>query len=412
LQLSRGVDPRERWQALQSRLTAARMALDRGDRHAALAEVDAALAIDPSFLAAASLRERILLAPAAALPSVEPPAPSAAPPLVSPDGYAKFEQRARRRRVDRKIEAAKDAIARRNLRAAASALDEVIELDPNLPELSTLTAAFDQLRRARATSHRGPTVAAAATFGAVLLGASWIHEGRVLLSHPFATIAHLVDTPSPNPLDLALPAEPDSSLMPAPVATSGRHDAEPARATTTPTVAPLASTSSALVRPPEPTSPTPSSSTPLTPPPSAAPAFVPAATPAPSTLSPATLDVPRPSLPAPSRVDSDETQIARALQQYRLAYEALDAKRAQDVWPEVNETALARAFDSLESQTLTFDACRTQLHGDAAVATCQGTARYVPKIGSREPRVEPRTWTFVMRRTGAEWKIDSARAER
>src|SRR5581483_11618478 len=185
-----------------------------------------------------------------------------------------------------------------------------------------------------------------------------------------------VDTPSPNPLDLALPAEPDSSLMPAPVATSGRHDAEPARATTTPTVAPLAST-------------------PLTPPPSAAPAFVPAATPAPSTLSPATLDVPRPSLPAPSRVDSDETQIARALQQYRLAYEALDAKRAQDVWPEVNETALARAFDSLESQTLTFDACRTQLHGDAAVATCQGTARYVPKIGSREPRVEPRTWTFV-----------------
>ena len=69
--------------------------------------------------------------------------------------------------------------------------------------------------------------------------------------------------------------------------------------------------------------------------------------------------------------------------------------------------------DGLESQTLTFDACDVQLRGDAAIATCRGSARYVPKIGSREPRVEPRFWNFSLRKTmSGDWTIDSARAER
>jgi len=78
----------------------------------------------------------------------------------------------------------------------------------------------------------------------------------------------------------------------------------------------------------------------------------------------------------------------------------------------VNQAALARAFDGLESQTLTFDACDVQLRGDAASATCRGTARYVTKIGNREPRTEPRTWNFTLRKAGSDWKIDSARADR
>jgi len=104
--------------------------------------------------------------------------------------------------------------------------------------------------------------------------------------------------------------------------------------------------------------------------------------------------------------------VKQVLQRYRTAYDGLDARSAQAVFPAVNQAALARAFDGLASQTLTFDACDVQLRGEAAVATCRGSARYVPKIGSREPRVEPRVWNFSLRKTGSDWTIDSARAER
>jgi hypothetical protein len=114
-----------------------------------------------------------------------------------------------------------------------------------------------------------------------------------------------------------------------------------------------------------------------------------------------------------SEVAVDESALVqKALQRYRVAYEELDAQSAQAVWPAVNQAALARAFDGLDSQTLTFDACDIRVSGDAATATCQGSARYVPKVGSREPRVEPRVWNFTLRKNGGEWKIENARAER
>jgi len=114
---------------------------------------------------------------------------------------------------------------------------------------------------------------------------------------------------------------------------------------------------------------------------------------------------------APDAVD-EVGLVKQALQRYRSAYDGLDAQSAQAVYPAVNQAALARAFDGLESQTLTFDACDVQLRGEAAIATCRGSARYVPKIGSREPRTEPRVWNFSLRKAGDDWKIDSARAER
>jgi hypothetical protein len=111
-------------------------------------------------------------------------------------------------------------------------------------------------------------------------------------------------------------------------------------------------------------------------------------------------------------MSDDEGLIKQTLQRYRTAYEGLDAHSAQAVYPAVNQAALARAFDGLSSQTLTFETCSVQLRGDAANATCRGTAKYVPKVGSHEPRIEPRVWSFRLRRAGSEWKIDSARAER
>jgi hypothetical protein len=100
------------------------------------------------------------------------------------------------------------------------------------------------------------------------------------------------------------------------------------------------------------------------------------------------------------------------LQRYRAAYQDLDARSAQAVWPGVNEAALARAFDDLASQTLIFDSCDVRVIGAAASATCRGSARYVPKIGSRDLRVEPRTWTFTLRKSGGDWAIETARASR
>ena len=109
----------------------------------------------------------------------------------------------------------------------------------------------------------------------------------------------------------------------------------------------------------------------------------------------------------------DEPALVRSvLQRYRAAYQQLDARSAHAVWPAVNETALARAFEGLQSQTLTFDACDVRVNGAAAAATCRGSAQYVPKVGSREPRVEARKWSFTLRKTGADWTIDTARADR
>lgn len=119
-----------------------------------------------------------------------------------------------------------------------------------------------------------------------------------------------------------------------------------------------------------------------------------------------------PSVPVPVPPD-DAKLVQQALQRYRSAYEGLDARSARAVWPAVNEAALARAFGGLESQALVFDACDVSVRGDAANAVCRGTARYVPKVGSREPRIEPRTWNFTLRKSGGgAWTIESARAER
>ena len=118
-----------------------------------------------------------------------------------------------------------------------------------------------------------------------------------------------------------------------------------------------------------------------------------------------------PSAP-PRAVPDDDALVRTTLQRYRAAYDDLDAGSARAVWPAVDQGALARAFESLASQRLTFDACSVEVAGRDARAVCHGSARYVPKIGSREPRVEPRVWTFTLRKAGDAWQIESARAGR
>ncbi|PYR43983.1 MAG: hypothetical protein DMF93_01630 [Acidobacteria bacterium] len=440
------MNAREHWQALQSHLTSTRAALDRGDRTAALAEVNAALALDPDFLAAHSLRERILagellvaaprpdvpIEPPAAIPpvAVDPPAVemplAAAPivdrlpgekPLVSTEGYAKFEQRAKRRRVDRRIEAARLAIDRKKLKQAAAALDEVIELDPNLPELVELTAQFDQLRRSMMAIRRGPWIAATAVFAGTVFGASWLQDSSPLFSRPMIATAPLLAAPTVAVSDELLAAAGTMGTLPAPTDVKApARKPEPAALAPEPmpVMQPIA-----IPRPPieaaaaEPFRP-PAGVT-LPPPP---PSIVPAPRPVQESTVGEVLAAPiapRPIaavVPPKAETVDDRLLVQQTLQRYRSAYEGLDAQSAHAVWPAVNQVALARAFNGLESQSLTFEACDVRVRGEAATATCQGTARYVPKVGSREPRTEPRVWNFTLRKSGNDWKIDSARAER
>jgi hypothetical protein len=371
------------------------------------------------------------------------PAPAPQPPLVSTEGYARFEARARRRRVDRRIEAAVSAIERKRLHEAAVALDEIIALDPNLPELTALTAEFDELRKAMASPHRGPWLIAAAVFAAVVLGASWLHESSLLVSYPVTGGMALISPPPKALADEAAAAEPA-------VATAGVEEAEPAIDDAEPPIAPRPRPSRPETLPavlrthavnerehPAPAAPAPgpvsdvaipaigepspppaaaASGTPPSPapPPAAAPPALRAAA-APAAAAP--VSTPSPPVPPVSAIPAvpgsdDENLVKQTLQRYRHAYEGLDARSAHAVWPGVDQAALARAFGGLTSQSITFDRCDVQLTGARANATCRGTARYVPKIGNREPRVEPRVWNFALRKDAGEWKIDSARAER
>jgi hypothetical protein len=417
------VNARERWQALQTTLTAARSAVERGDQAAALAAVNAALELDPNFLAAHSLRDRIVAGdlvtapapPAAAAPA--PPPDAAAPAVnatpVATEGYAKFEQRARRRRVDRRIEAARQAIERKHLKHAAAALDEVIELDPNLPELLELTSQFDQLRRSSVVGHRGPWLVAAAVFGATVFGASWLQDSSPLFSRSIIGTAPLLAAPT-TAVSIATADEPvaTSGVMPAPPRAVNAAAIPQVAAPAEPPAAHTVMAAAAIARPvAEPIADL------STPPPAAPPA-------APQAAPPPIVAPPRPvqdsavgapvTLPMPPKIESvDQSAMVRqTLQRYRSAYDGLDASSAHAVWPAVNQVALARAFEGLESQTLKFDACDVRVRGEAATATCQGSASYVPKIGNRQPRTEARTWNFTLHKAGDDWKIDSARAER
>jgi hypothetical protein len=72
----------------------------------------------------------------------------------------------------------------------------------------------------------------------------------------------------------------------------------------------------------------------------------------------------------------------------------------------VNEGSLAKAFERIEDQNVSFDSCEIEIGGVAAQANCRGTARYVPKVGNKTPRDEARGWRFNLRRTYDGWIID------
>jgi hypothetical protein len=116
-----------------------------------------------------------------------------------------------------------------------------------------------------------------------------------------------------------------------------------------------------------------------------------------------------PALPVPSspRVVMATAAIESVLGRYASAFSALDARGAKAVWPSVNERNLERAFGSLERQEFDLGACDIAVTPPRAVATCDGRARYVPKVGNKNFRSERRRWTFRLQQSGPDWSIEA-----
>jgi len=127
------------------------------------------------------------------------------------------------------------------------------------------------------------------------------------------------------------------------------------------------------------------------------------ATPAPASAAPSN------TAPAASALEIDMRAIRQVLERYRTAINARDANAAQDAWPGVNQRALARAFEGLDEQDVSFQDCRIDVNRAQASAICGGVARYVPRVGRRTERVERREWTFQLRREQSGWFIEGIR---
>jgi len=97
---------------------------------------------------------------------------------------------------------------------------------------------------------------------------------------------------------------------------------------------------------------------------------------------------------------------------YAEAFNALDASATQRVWPGVDQRGLRRAFEQLSAQSIAFNRCDVNASGDTAEAVCVGRATWVPKVGDRSPKSEPRTWRFAMGRDQGEWVIDRVQVQR
>jgi hypothetical protein len=111
---------------------------------------------------------------------------------------------------------------------------------------------------------------------------------------------------------------------------------------------------------------------------------------------------PRPADPTPA--------IREVIRRYEAAYERLDASAAKEIWPSLDERALARAFAGLASQTLKLEPCSIDVTGSSAVASCHGFATYVGRVGNKMNQVQRRDWKFVLHKASDDWQIRSVRS--
>jgi hypothetical protein len=126
---------------------------------------------------------------------------------------------------------------------------------------------------------------------------------------------------------------------------------------------------------------------------------------------------PLPSLAAPlesvgvrpevSAAAGDTLAIQAVIGRYQTAFSNRNAQLAKSVWPSLDERKLEKAFEQLDQQEISFDACTFEVSGGGAAAACQGHARYVRKVGNRSERVETRRWVFRLTNTSEGWTIST-----
>lgn len=382
---------------------------------------------------------------------------------------SQFEQRMRLRRAATCVSAARVAIEAGRLVEAEDRLEEACRLDPDSLEATLL---LEQLRSAepRAAAppvlfgeERGPAgpgrwshwvailIAVVSLAALAWWRAPGSNETRFTPARPPEpqrqsrpeppAVAQGVPAPTPVLPQGAVPAEDlfatGIGLVPSAASPSRAADERPERGTTGESPAlpsPPPSRAPATPAPPTFAAPAGASDDPARPVPSAtnaaplppAPeATVPGlleerARPEPASPEPA---VPPPAVTSPPPATSDaapaslrdgaaddEAAIGQVLGDYVDAYNRLDATAASRVWPTVDQRALARAFAGLESQGLTFEGCELSVDGAEATAACRGRARYVPKVGDRDPISQARRWTFRLHRATAGWVIVQAEA--
>jgi hypothetical protein len=104
----------------------------------------------------------------------------------------------------------------------------------------------------------------------------------------------------------------------------------------------------------------------------------------------------------------EEGSIVQVLRHYERAVARKDPLGAKAVWPSLDDRALARAFNDLQSHSLALQDCRVTVDSVVARATCQGVATYLPKVGRRKPISASHEWTFNLAKEGGGWHIASA----
>jgi hypothetical protein len=101
-----------------------------------------------------------------------------------------------------------------------------------------------------------------------------------------------------------------------------------------------------------------------------------------------------PALPARPVEEAPETIIRGVLDAYETSYDQLDAAATSAVWLGADTRGLARAFGTLSSQDLTFDACDITVTGSRAVASCRGSVTFTRRVGGAQPQSRRLSWIF------------------
>jgi hypothetical protein len=375
--------------------------------------------------------------------------------------WQSFELRMRRRRVDLCLQRAQGAIAAGRMDAARFAVEEAQRLDPEHEAAAALAAHLPALlarANARRARSRRMTAAAALFMGLSVLGwwALRPAPGTTGATDATATVIPSVAPRPPAPLpSTGTDVGTSGSRQPRPRAAAAASEAGMATARTDPRTtgavaeaarpsptpppargeanrtasqsaaqsrgsqAPIASpvrpgAAGAARQPARPEPPVTDPSTPATGTgfaratsvadaslPATAPSAAPAALPEPG------FDAGSAGVPAIDAPVSSERLVRTVLNRYQAAYNDLDAAAAGVIWPSVDIRALARAFDGLASQRVSFGHCDVDVTGTSATADCRGQARWRPKVGGGTQSAD-RRWQFELAQKGEEWFITRA----